>query len=91
MKVPNLVTLTCVKVTELATDYLSAALEPEERARLEQHLYACTWCMTHLTHLRRTVDWTKQVAQDLPEAAPSQEARADLSVMFKRWREGSEP
>lgn len=89
MKVPDLVTLTCVQFTEFATDYMTAQLGPEDRARLEQHMYACTWCMTHLHQLRRTVDWTQQVAAARAELAP--ESREALSEMFKRWRAESEP
>jgi anti-sigma factor RsiW len=89
MKVPDLVTLTCVQVTELATDYMTAELDPSERARFEQHLYACTWCMTHVNQLRRTVDWTNQVA--LAQALPSPETRETLRDLFKRSRQGSEP
>lgn len=88
MKAPDLVTLTCLQFTELATDYMTAQLDPEDRARLEQHLYACTWCMTHLNQLRRTVDWTRQTAAAHAEPAP--EARAALGEMFKRWRAESE-
>ena len=84
MKVPDLVTLTCVQLTELATDYMTGELAPEDRARLEQHLYACTWCMTHVNQLRRTVDWTKQLASAHAELAP--ESRESLLQMFERWR-----
>ena len=50
MKIPNLVELTCLEVTELMTDYTEAQLAPADRVQFEQHLYACTWCMTLIDH-----------------------------------------
>ena len=84
MKIPNLVALTCLEVTELMTDYMAAELEPADRVQFEQHLYACTWCMTYLTQLRRSVEWTRALQPVEREAsAPSREA---LAAILQRWK-----
>jgi len=79
MKIPSLVALTCQEVTELVTDYTGGAMSPEDRARFEQHLHACTWCMTYLAQLRRTVEWAGQLE---PPAVPI--PRAALLDMYRR-------
>lgn len=89
MKIPNLVALTCVEVTELMTDYMSAQLEAADRVQFEQHLYACTWCMTYLTQLRRSVDWSKQVGEAAP--GPDASAREALRMVFQRWKDERTP
>lgn len=81
MKIPSLVALTCQEVTELVTEYTSGEMEPEDRARFEQHLHACTWCMTYLAQLRRTVEWSSQL-----EAPPVRAPRAALLDMYRRWK-----
>ncbi|MET0344605.1 MAG: hypothetical protein ABW252_26560 [Polyangiales bacterium] len=54
-RLPALVDLTCRKVCELMGAYLSVpGLGARDRARLEQHLYACVGCMDYLQQLERT-------------------------------------
>jgi predicted anti-sigma-YlaC factor YlaD len=80
MKITSLVELTCKEVTELVTDYMHGEFTAEDRLRFEQHLYACTWCMTYLNQMRRTVEWTSQLA------APNTPAsRANVLQLFRRW------
>lgn len=81
MKIPRLVDLTCREVTELVTDYMSDAMGTHDRARFEQHLHACTWCMTYLTQMRRTVAWTRELT---PTREPRTEER--LLELFRRWK-----
>jgi anti-sigma factor RsiW len=81
MKIPDLVALTCKEVTELVTDYTSGELGAEDRARFEQHLHACTWCMTYLNQMRRTSDWMRQLAAP---TAPS--TRDALTEMYRNWK-----
>jgi hypothetical protein len=50
--------LTCREIVELVTDYECAALDAGDRARFEQHLFACTWCMDYLKQMRTTVALT---------------------------------
>lgn len=89
MKITSFVELTCVEVTELMTDYMHARLEPADRVQFEQHLYACTWCMTYLTQLRRSVEWTRQLGAAAPETSP--DTREALSQMFRRWKNQGTP
>lgn len=85
MKIQNLVALTCLEVTELMTDYMAGNLEPADRVQFEQHMYACTWCMTYLTQLRRSVEWTQALGDvDREASAPSREALAEV---FRRWKD----
>jgi hypothetical protein len=81
MKIRTLVDLTCKQVTELVTTYMTDDMTVEDRARFEQHLHACTWCMTYLKQMRRTVDWTSQFGS-------SDEPRVDhaLADLFRRWK-----
>jgi anti-sigma factor RsiW len=83
-KIMNVVDITCKEVTEIASDYLSRALDTEERARFEQHLHACTWCMTYLAQLRTTVGFVRLLGE--PEVA-SAETRDKLSELFRRWKQ----
>jgi predicted anti-sigma-YlaC factor YlaD len=81
MRIPSLVDLTCKEVTELVTEYMTDDMTIEDRARFEQHLHACTWCMTYLRQMRRTVDWTSQLGS---ETEPSAEQK--LAEVFRRWK-----
>ncbi len=47
--------LSCQEVVELVTDYLEGALEPDEHARIEQHLAGCTKCGAYLDQIRTTI------------------------------------
>lgn len=51
----NLVELTCQMVVELLTEYLSQALPPAERARVEEHLRDCSPCSTYLQQLKASI------------------------------------
>lgn len=52
MRLPALVDVTCKQVVELFGDYVEQrGMAARDRARLEQHLYACSWCMDSLHQL----------------------------------------
>lgn len=89
MKIASFVELTCVEVTELMTDYMHARLEPADRVHFEQHLYACTWCMTYLTQLRRSVEWTGQLGAAASPVSPR--TREALGQMFRRLKDRGTP
>ena len=85
MRIPSFVELTCKQVTELVTDYMHGALCAGDRVRFEQHLHACTWCLTHLDQTRRTVQWTRQLSE-----RNASTSRATLIELFRSRRlEGS--
>lgn len=75
---PNVVELTCREVIGAVGDYLDAELAPDERARLEQHLFICPPCTTYLDQYRETVEATHQLAHAgnavEPAPAPSPES-----------------
>lgn len=47
---------TCLDVVPRASDYLDAVLDPDEAARVTEHLDSCAGCNTYLTQLRTTID-----------------------------------
>jgi predicted anti-sigma-YlaC factor YlaD len=82
VKVRDPVEVTCKEVVELVRDYLAHDLSPEDTVRFEQHLHACTWCMTYLEQLRTTVRLTGQLKSE----AIAPEAKALLSEAFRKWK-----
>ena len=53
--VQSIVSLKCRDVVELARDHLDGRLAPRDAATFEQHLHACSWCMTYMEQLRATI------------------------------------
>ena len=82
MMVRNLVALTCQEVVELATEYLSQAMAPEDRVRFEQHLLICPPCTAYLGQVTRTVE----LAASLREA-PAGDIDDKLVDLFRRWKQ----
>jgi anti-sigma factor RsiW len=80
MKARSVVELMCKEVVELVTEYLSGAMVPEERVRMEQHLLACPPCTAHLAQLRTTLELVRGLSQDA-EDAPGDD---DLLTLFRR-------
>lgn len=78
------VELTCRTVTERASEYLGQRLPLEVLARFEQHLHACTWCMTYLTQLRSTIAMTRRLGEGVGEPI----GREKLAQLFRRWKQG---
>jgi predicted anti-sigma-YlaC factor YlaD len=81
MKIPNIVELTCQAVTELVTEYMEGEMSAEDRVCFEQHLHACTWCMTYLAQMRS--------AQKLGAQLSAQEPAVDREVLlglFRDWQ-----
>lgn len=81
MKARSVVELMCNEVVELVTEYLSRAVAPEERVRMEQHLLACPPCTAHLAQLRTTLELARGLSQDEQDAP----AGDDLLALFRRW------
>jgi anti-sigma factor RsiW len=75
--------LLCQEVVELVTEYLSHALSPEDRVRLEKHLLTCAPCTAHLAQVRTTI----ALAGGLATAAQAGEGEAEAESMkvFRRW------
>lgn len=74
--------LVCEQAVELVTDYLEGALSRRDRRRFEAHIRACPNCRAYLDQIRQTIRLTGTVrAEDL-----SDEAQADLTELYRRWR-----
>jgi hypothetical protein len=87
MKITSLVDLTCQTLTELATEYMHGALTTEERVHFEQHLHACTWCMTYLVQMRRTVEASARACDsEAPQAPLGRQDRAALLDLYRNWQ-----
>ncbi|CAA9363420.1 MAG: hypothetical protein AVDCRST_MAG16-3239 [uncultured Frankineae bacterium] len=80
--------LACSELVELVTDYLEDALEPDVRARFEQHLPTCPGCAEHLEQVRRTISVLGAVPQD---ERLSPQTRARLLAAFREWRAQPQP
>jgi len=84
MKARGVVDLTCQEVVELITEYLSHAMAPEERVRMEQHLLACPPCTAHLAQVRTTMALAHGLKQG-DQDAPTED---ELLALFRRWNRG---
>jgi anti-sigma factor RsiW len=87
MSVRDLVSLTCKEIVELVTEYQCDALDSADRVRVEQHLFGCTWCMTYLKQMDRTIALTAQLQQPAaPEPVPVDTRQ--LAALFRTWQAG---
>ena len=82
MKARNIIELVCVEVVELVTDYLSRAMRPEERARLEQHLLVCPPCTAYLEQVKATQKLARGLGLDAPDGG---DVDASLLNLFRGW------
>jgi len=74
--------VTCQEVVELATDYLEAALPPEEASLFEQHVNFCDGCDWYVDQLRATVATVGRITEeDVPPGV-----RDKLLTAFRDWR-----
>ena len=48
-------TITCLQVVEVITDYLEEALDPDLRSEFEAHLALCPGCDEYLAQMRQTI------------------------------------
>jgi predicted anti-sigma-YlaC factor YlaD len=72
----------CDELVELVTDYLDGALDPETRARFDEHLLECEGCENYLQQFRETVRTVGRVRDD--ELDPK--FRQRLLDAFKHFR-----
>jgi anti-sigma factor RsiW len=73
--------ITCRELVELVTDYLEGALPMDRRARFEEHLAACGWCVIYLDQMRQT----RRALGALAEDSIAIEARDALLHAFRGW------
>jgi hypothetical protein len=68
-KVRGIVDLTCKEIVELVGDYLAGVMPPDDRVVFEQHVHACTWCLTYLDQMRSTQALTGTLREEaVPDA-----------------------
>ena len=79
--------LVCQQAVELVTDYLEGSLSRRERRRFEGHLRRCPNCSAYLEQIRATIALSGSVDPD----DLSSEARQDLTLLYRRWRQEAEP
>ena len=60
--------MTCRDCVAFLLDYLEQTLPEEQRLVFESHLAFCPDCRTYLDNYRRTLDATRQLAQEEPAA-----------------------
>jgi anti-sigma factor RsiW len=74
--------VTCEEVVELVTDYVEAALPPDEASLFEQHLNLCDGCARYLHQMRVTIASVGQIGTPtLPD-----ETRDRLLTAFRDWK-----
>ncbi len=81
MKARNIVELLCIEVVDLITEYLSRAMGPEDRARLEQHFLVCAPCAVHLAQVKTTL----KLARGLGHAPDGGEVDNGLLALYRSW------
>jgi anti-sigma factor RsiW len=75
--------ITCQEVVELITDYIEAALPPDEASLFEQHLNLCEGCVRYVAQVRTTVAAAGRLTpQDVPA-----ETRERLLAAFRDWKQ----
>lgn len=76
--------VSCEELVELSTEYVERNLDAPSRLRFERHLAACPPCRGFVTQLRKA----QLVAESVPSAPLSDDAKAALLDAFRAWRVG---
>lgn len=74
--------INCKQLVELVTDYLEDRLPTDQRLLFEEHLAYCTWCVTYLEQMRRTITLTGALRED--DLDPH--ARDAMLKIFREFR-----
>ncbi len=75
--------LTCRELVEVITDYFEGVMSDADHARLERHLSDCAGCQAVVSQFRTTIEVTGRLTED----QVSDEQRAAMRDVFRRWRE----
>jgi hypothetical protein len=70
-----------MEFVEIVTDYLEAALPPDEKALFEAHIARCQGCKIFLQQIKQTIRWTG----NLTEEQLTGEAKEKLLQNFRDW------
>ena len=74
--------ISCQEVVEFVTDYLEAAMSPEDVERFEYHLSLCDGCVFYVDQIRMTIAAVGRIGED--DVPP--EIRADLVAAFRDFK-----
>ena len=74
--------MTCRELVDVITDYLEGALPEADRARVEQHLGECPYCVSYLDQMRATIVTLGELRE---ESLPAP-VRDDLMAAFRDWK-----
>ena len=74
--------LTCQELVELVTDYLEAALPPQDQTRFEDHLPKCRGCADYVDQIRSAV----RASGALHEEELDPRMRDELLALFADWK-----
>jgi predicted anti-sigma-YlaC factor YlaD len=74
--------IVCREFSELATDYLEAALPEATLELVEEHLAMCDWCRDYLGQIESTAR-TVATATEAPEPGPPAETLHALVDAFR--------
>jgi predicted anti-sigma-YlaC factor YlaD len=74
--------IVCREFSELATDYLEAALPEETLQLVEEHLAMCDWCRDYLRQIETTAR-TVAAVPEAPEPGPPPETLHALVHAFR--------
>ena len=75
--------LSCQEMVELVSDYYEGALAPAEAKRFEAHLAVCDGCTTYVEQVRRTIELTGKVSEDVLD----DRTREGLMQTFRDWQQ----
>jgi anti-sigma factor RsiW len=78
--------MTCQELVELVTEYLEGTLPHADRARFDDHLQECRYCVTYVEQMRITID----ALGALDETQLSPAARDALLSAFRDWKRSGE-
>jgi anti-sigma factor RsiW len=75
--------LSCQEAVELVSDYFEGALPSTEAKRFEAHLAECDGCTTYVEQVRRTIELTGRVSEDVLD----ERTREGLMKTFRDWKQ----
>jgi anti-sigma factor RsiW len=75
--------MTCRELVELVTDYFEAALSPGDLVRFEAHLAGCAACRNHVEQLRKTIQITGILSEEMIPAS----VQTELLELFREWKQ----
>lgn len=74
--------MTCRELVEVVSDYVDGTLPKQDRARLEEHLEDCSYCLAYIEQMRQTIE----ALGELREESIAPEMREELVEAFRGWR-----